>query len=85
MKGNNGGIFQEEEVVVVHARNLFVCGHEWVKRLSGKKPHAFICTQRYQRVERTSPPLHVPYSLQHNFYSYSTGRRKAWWVVKMPA
>lgn len=34
-------------------------------------PDAFICTQRHQRVERSSPPLHVPYSLQH-FYSYST-------------
>lgn len=59
------------------ATNLFLCGHEWVKRLSGETPQAFICTQKHQRAAHSSPPLHVPYSLQHSLYSYSTRRRKS--------
>lgn len=57
--------------LLFHATNLFLCGHEWVKRLSSEALHPFICALRHQRVEHSSPPLHVPYSLQHNFYSYS--------------
>lgn len=72
-------------LLLFRATNFFLCGHERVKRLSGETPHVLICTQRNQRAEHSSPPLHVPYSLQQNFYSYSTRHRKAWWVVEMPA
>lgn len=52
-----------------HYTDFFLCGHKWVKLQSGEKPS--FCTQRLQRVERSSPPLHFPYSLRH-FYSTFT-------------
>ena len=36
-------------LLLSHATNLFLCGHERVKRLSGETTHAFIWTQRHQR------------------------------------
>lgn len=78
----NGRIFHMEGEVVVlvlvsHAcANIFLCGHERVKRLSGEALRASSCTKMHQRVEHSSPPLHVPYSLQCKFYSYSTRHRK---------
>lgn len=61
--------------LLLHATNLFLCGPERVKWLSSDVLGAFI------QYVHSSPPLHVPYSLQQRLLL----RRTAWWVGWMPA
>lgn len=66
-------------LLLSHATNLFLCGHEWVKRLSGETTHAFTWTQRHQRngVLLASSACSIQSVAQLLLIQY----RKAWWVV----
>lgn len=75
-------------LLFVHATNLFLCGHEWVKRLSGLDA---LCLHVVHRViKEWSARLnllcmfHTVCTSSSSFYSYSTKAQKkkkeGWWV-----